>query len=85
MMSRRKLRREGRFIRERLHDPRTLKGMHFRTLTHGRHRLIMAFPRGPRRKGAGIVQAILHPLSEATGPDRKFLCKEHVCRRISEG
>lgn len=84
-MSRRKLRREGRFIRERLHDPRTLKGMRFRTLSRGRHRIVIVFPRGPRRKGTGIVQAILHPVAEAVGPGRKFLCKDQICRRISEG
>ena len=84
-MSRKKLRLEGRFIRERLHDPRTLKGHRFRTLSRGRHRIIIAFPKGPRRHGTGVVQAILHPLSEATGTDRKFLCNDQTCRRISEG
>ena len=84
-MSRRKVRREGRFIRERLRDPRTLKGARFRTLSRGRHRIVIAFPRGPRRHGTGIVQSILHPLSEAVGHDRKFLCNDKTCRRISEG
>lgn len=40
------------------------RGYHVRTVDRGEHRVRIAFPPGPRRRGAGKVVEILHPLRE---------------------
>lgn len=76
---------KGNFVRERLHDPATLRRLGFttfRTKVQGTHRLILALPPGRRVRGQAIVQAILHPRSEI---GMKFLCGDTMCRRIARG
>ena len=82
MIAEHKIRIEGNYVRERLLAPADLKqlGYSFRTKVARRHRIILAFPPGRRRRGRGIVQAILHPLSEAR--DGTFLCRGTSCRRV---
>lgn len=40
------------------------KGHRVRTVLSGQHRVRVAFPPGPRRKGSGKLVAVLHPKSE---------------------
>lgn len=77
---------KGGFVRERLRDPQALRraGYRFRTILAGRHRAVVAYPPGRRRRGAGLLQAILHPRTEAHGSGRKFVCHGDACRRIRE-
>ncbi len=56
-----------RFRHERVTSKRTLvrKGLtKYRTKTAGSHRVIIAFPKGRRRKGSGKVSSVLHPIVE---------------------
>jgi hypothetical protein len=46
------------------HLRKTPAGSRVRTLVRGKHRLRVAFPKGPRRKGAGKLIEILHPRTE---------------------
>src|SRR4029077_9307368 len=39
-------------------------GSRVRTVTAGKHKLRIAFPKGPRRKGSGKLLEILHPQTE---------------------
>lgn len=82
-----KIRLEGNFVRERLEDPAALRRRgftSFRTKTQGDHRLIFAFDPAVRRRDRELVlQAILHPPSEAAGRWPKFTCRDEVCQRIA--
>jgi hypothetical protein len=77
---------KGGFVRERLRDPVALRRRRyrFRTRLTGTHRVVLAFPPGRRQTGAGVLQAILHPRSEAHGHGAKFVCRGDTCRRIRE-
>jgi hypothetical protein len=50
------------FVHEHLR--RRPAGSRVRTIARGKHRLRIAFPRGPRRRGAGKLLEILHPRTE---------------------
>lgn len=53
------------FRHERLAKKR--KGERVRTIVTDKHRVRIAFPKGQRRKGAGRVLSILHPMEESKG------------------
>lgn len=53
-----------KYRHERIRPPH--RGWRYRTIGAGRtHKVIVGFPAGPRRKGAGELQAILHPKGES--------------------
>ena len=79
-----KLHRTAGYIRERLRDPAALRhaGYRFRTILAGKHRAIVAW--APQAGRGPVLQAILHPRSEARGKGAKFICHGEQCRRIKE-
>ena len=66
---------KGRFVRERLASPREFAPASFRTEKRGKHRIIVACPKGHFHDEKCMVgtraQAVLHPKSEL-GKNRKF-------------
>jgi hypothetical protein len=47
-------------------------GYHIRTVKAGDHRVLVAFPPGPRKTGSGVVVEVLHPRGENPGCLKRY-------------
>lgn len=64
--------RTKNWIRERVEDPKKFAKGSFRTISSGKHKIILACPKGKYSAGkckeSLVLQSILHPLSESSNP-----------------